>query len=230
MKLIKIIGAVALLAAATSANAVPFVIDHFDAADNGFATEPSGVVTTTTSDAGILGGSRTNNVSAPDNFDATSGQNITWTTGGAQDQLVVSNGAGVQGILNLVWDASGSGLNGGAGVDISVGGLNNFIRVNVLSIDLTTTVSFTLVDAATNSFTTGAALFGGPGVFLVPLADFVGVDATQVTSIQMTLTGATAWDGVFDLIETGTNLPTPAPVALLGLGLAALGLKRRKNA
>ena len=101
------------------------------------------------------------------------------------------------------------------------------ITVNVLSIDTTTTVSFTL-DDGTTSDTVGPQNFTGAGAFQVPLSAFIGVDETSVDSLTMVLTGQSAWDATFDLVATTSRIPLPAPLALMGLGLLGLGLVRRK--
>ena len=239
MKITKIIGAMAIMAMASQAHAISFVIDHFD--DNpgtgniSHASPDAGPTVDTQVGTTAVGADRdvvTSSTGGGNNLDFNIG--ATTVSG---DSLEISNGAGVTGVVKVVWDGTGvSVANGGAGaaglggVDFTAGGINTYIRVNVLNIDLTTTVSLTLVDTLANTYTTPAALFGGPGVFLVSLNDFFiggNVNVASIDSLTMTLTGATAWDATFDLIETGGGVPVPAPMALIGLGLVGLAMRRR---
>ena len=183
--------------------------------------------TTTVVDAGILGVYRDITLSAPDNGDMVTGGVLSQTVNVGGDYLAVANAPGVLGTVTVVWD-------GFTDVDFTLGGVNDYITVGVLSIDTSTTVSFTL-DDGTNVVTVGPQAFGAPGTFQVSLASFAGVDVTSIDTITMTLTGSTVWDGVFDVIETSTGigqnrneLPLPAPLSLMGLGLLGLALSRRK--
>lgn len=218
----KVFSVIALAAASAGAQAVSFVIDDFSA-DQAFVVSGGSSVTDTVS-GGMLGGYRTITAQAP-----TGGAfALTVQVGsGVGNTLVVGN-SGTAGIVTVTWDANGAGLGG---MDLTNGDLFNTIAMDVLSIDLTTTVEFVLTDTLAATGSVGPSSFSGPGSFNVLLSDFAdqGVDVTSINAISMVLTGAENWDGTFDLIEV-VALPSPTPLALMGLSVLALGLvKRRKR-
>mgnify|MGYP000547679926 CR=1 FL=1 len=219
------------LTLAAAAQAAPITIDDFtDGQVLALAEAPASNTLTETIAGGMLGGFRTLVLTANDNGDIFTGNFLDVNVNaGGNGALVVSNGTGVHGEVLSIWDAAGAGLGG---EDITAGGLNSFITMDVLTIDLGVSVEFTLEDTSGNSFSVTDA-FSGPGIFQSDLAAFTGVDSTSIDSIQMRLFSRdSAWDGAVDFVETNTRVPEPTAIALLGLGISLLGFQtaaRRKK-
>lgn len=219
MKLIKTLAATLVLGlAASQAQAVPFIIDDFSDFQKvtvNTNTTPDTVANTVA--GSMLGGFRTITVNRVSGLGET---HASVNEFGGQ-ALEVSNTAGINSDVSVLWNANGAGLGG---VDLTVAGVNDYLSMNVLTIDLSVNVSFTLVDSLANTFTSGPTFFPGPGVFQVDLNQFTvggGVDVTDIESITMFLSSTdTAWDGTVDFVETNVKfVPVPAPLALMAIGL-----------
>jgi hypothetical protein len=102
--------------------------------------------------------------------------------------------------------------------------------LKVIAIDLGVQVNMSVNGLASSGF----QAFTGVGDFYKTYATFSG-DTTQfthVTNLRLDFKGVPAWDGRFQLLTADvppSNVPEPAVMSLLGLGLASLGFRKRKQ-
>ena len=105
------------------------------------------------------------------------------------------------------------------------------ILLKVIAIDLGVSVNFSINNGAASS---GFQSFAGTGDFFKNYLDFAG-DTSQfrsVNNIRLDFQGAPAWDGRFQLLTSGgplNQVPEPATLGLIGLGLAGLGYRKKKQ-
>jgi len=223
---------------APTVQAVSFMIDDFTQPNTGQSVSVTGVGSagnTTTGLVGVVGGSRTMQVSViTSSFGLSSSLNMNATPPGT---LSLGNDSGQNGVGTITWDANGAGLGG---LDITNGGLLPYLQSKILASDLDLGFRADITETAaaggsTASWTTNL----GPGVSFVNqlLTSFTNagaVDFTQVDKIVLTLSGPFAQDATLDLMEV-TNTPggaVPEPLTLLGLfaGVSGVGayIRRRR--
>ena len=221
------------LAASGGANAT--VIDDFNLGGADLnVTRPtsSGADVGSSSYSGILGGYRDlalYSVTGPD------GRSAQLDTTGAT--LSLSNDTSVSSTARVAWDGSGgTGLvvdtDGLGSIDLTTGGVSG-ISLQVLSVDLNATLTFTVWSNSGADSSTAAHTFTGPvSEYFFPFSAFSGsASFSDVSAMMLEITGPTSVDSEFDLIQTSPPPPSVADrnitVLLLGVGLTAVGAARR---
>lgn len=205
---------------ATSANAI-VVIDSFDV-NSVTVTEASGAVNV--SGGTVIGGSRTLQTTGNSNTQI-------FTNGSLNIANPPSGGASVNTVL---WDANGAGLGGLDLIEVD----NDALQLTISFIDIgTVTATFAVTETAaaggqTATLAIAGLVAGTQGFLFTDFLNYASVDFTEVESILMTINSPVNVDVVMDVVITrqGTGVPVPGTLALFGLGLTAVGLRRRKTA
>lgn len=217
----KLLGLITAAGMLWSLNTNAELIDDFSTQQLIPGVSPGNSVTDTVFNGGILGGYRTlivRNISGPNILSEAEAYVI-------GDELFVNNDTDVNGEVDVIWDANGSGLGG---VDLTIEATG--IAMEVISIDQNVTVEFIIEDQSNNVSNSGAKTFMGPGLFFVEFLDFIGTaDFTDVNKITMMLRGPLAWDGRIDIVESTIPVPEPGSFVIMGLGLIGLGAARFKK-
>jgi hypothetical protein len=224
-------GLIACLPAASSAA----LIDNFDnttivnplvAAGAGGSDGPvaDGV------NAGVIGGYRTGAIPG-----GTPVTGISLSVDLVLGQLAFSLATLSSGSATITYDANGSGLGGGAGVDLTDAGASQYFTFDITSIDqgnVDLIVGVMDALAASDSVTLSGA---GVGTQQFNFSSFTGVDFTKITKVTLEIQGVAASDLSLDSFFTsgqiGGSVPEPSTLAMFGLGAALCGvvaLRRRK--
>jgi len=136
---------------------------------------------------------------------------------GTGGMLAVSNNTFSAGTATITWD-------GFATTDFTA--FSNAILLEVIAIDLNVNVEMIV----NGSSTSGVQPFAGAGNFFVNFATFSNPSAfLAVNQFQLKFTGPQAWDGQFRLLaaDTPNEIPEPAMLFLIGLGLVGITAVRK---
>ncbi len=162
-----------------------------------------------------------------------------------------SNASGVDSVLTLTYDADDSGNvdgdgklvhdGGGLAADLSQGGANVSVLIEILSTDLNGDIMVTVVDGGgTVAERAETFVSQGAGTIAFDFADFVVlnggddgvVDWTDIDTVQFVFDPIEAGDMTFSILGTGT---IPEPLTMLAVGSAVVGVggyirRRRRDA
>ncbi len=227
--------------ASTSAMALPILIDDFndiqavtDVDDAPGAQTPTSSAMALVANAGVAT-SRSISVLTDGGGDVTGETKACTdsplTPGGppaGTNCLAFSADSGVTGEMTVGWTL------GGGGVDLTDGGSEDALQVMMNFSDFQTILTVSVTSGATvstHSVNTPGGIPGYPGTpFLLNYADFTDSGVfTSVDSIQFHFDGViAATDIEVDFLgTTDTDVPAPAPFALLMLGAGLMGFVRR---
>lgn len=222
---------------AGSVSAAILVIDHFDTGSdslNGtsapFNFGPS--YTAGNKDVDVIGTGRTIEivqVNQPGIYTGTGVRmNMTPPAAGLS-RYRMSQDDGTDGTSTITWDSNGVGLGG---ADLTLGGVNDALQVNLASIDQgVATMTFDIYSAAGKTTRTLSSPVVGAQSFLFTSFDHADVSYfNAVNKIVLTISSTDGTDLSIELIQTQSGVPVPGTLALLGLGLMGVRLRRRKAA
>jgi hypothetical protein len=205
------VAALSLLASHASALTIDDFASGFLESPGLFTPGGGGSVGPTTYDAtSALGGKRKIGIVANSAV-------IVVTVPSADEVLDIQHQGSTTGTTTVTWD-------NGFSVDLTADGRTGIFLGIPAAADNPSSVTFTLNETSSLTKNFPDAAFGNS--FFFPFAEFSGSPIlTAITSISMEVLGAADFDGQFSVVET--RVPVPGSLALLGIGLAVLRVRRR---
>ncbi len=220
------------------ANATVIFIDNFVGSQTVFVTGPGSNQSGAAVGAGVLGGSRSLEVTQ-----TAGGLTDIGTVGGGA--LTLSLSAADQGFALLTYDGDTNGTlteNGITPTDVTDGGQNIYIGLSVRS-DLVAPITMTFYSGTGNSssytFNTPALGFAVPYTeYYIPMTSFLtlsgaGADFANITAATLLIDGTDPSAAGVDVQVKNyeaTPAPEPASLGLMAAGLAGLFIRRRRKA
>ncbi len=206
------------------AGAMPFSIDEFDG-------ETALTSTPLTVDGTMLGGERDVKPSTDASYSSTGGAATFYFNAGISSVSVYYDG-----------NENDPGLNYGlGGFDFTAGGADRFI-VSVSSVVSNPSLAITTYQSTGNLSRSGPLVITTPGIYEFLFSSFNfelgnGSNLANSNSLQLNFSHNFAIGGPgsigIDYLRTNgqssPSVPEPAALSLLGLGLAALGIGRRRQ-
>lgn len=227
MKLLLFLLAAALFLSFQGRVQADIVIDRFDTANSGSVPRSFDNVNTynifTSTDSSILAGVRKWQVAVTKHtFSETEIYDV------ASGMYSVTNGFGQNSHASIRWDGLNNSLMAGtfASLDLSDGGNNSLFLLDVAFADITTNFEVVVADS------TGT--FGVTKVVTNPqqtkffFTEFLGIDFTDVRSIQLNISGHDAYDVGIDHFAA-IAIPEPLTVPFLSAAFLAMFFARRRR-